>query len=125
MCPKIGDILILIAVLLIGGAAFFASFGASSQDISAVIYVDGVKKHKVSLSGLEMPISITVSENGFENTVIFENRRARVESATCPDKTCVHSGWLTKPGQSAVCLKTRMILRIESESGDLLDAVSG
>jgi hypothetical protein len=35
----------------------------------------------------------------------------------CPDKICIHSGFLSTPGQSAVCLPNKVVLRIAARTG--------
>jgi hypothetical protein len=40
----------------------------------------------------------------------------------CPDKVCVHSGFLSIPGQSAVCLPNRVVVRVTSKEGLELDS---
>lgn len=53
-----------------------------------------------------------------DTNVIIEinNRRARFVTSDCPDKVCVNTGWLTSPGQSAVCLPNRLSITIEGEN---------
>jgi hypothetical protein len=40
----------------------------------------------------------------------------------CPDKTCVHTGFLSKPGQSAACLPNRVVVRVSAGGGEELDS---
>ncbi|MDR1508432.1 MAG: NusG domain II-containing protein [Synergistaceae bacterium] len=40
----------------------------------------------------------------------------------CPDKICVHSGFLSIPGQSAVCLPNRVVVRVASGEEDEIDS---
>jgi hypothetical protein len=43
----------------------------------------------------------------------------------CPDKICVHTGFLSIPGQVAVCLPNRVVMRVTSKGKGLdLDSVS-
>ena len=37
----------------------------------------------------------------------------RVEEADCPTQDCVHTGTITRAGQSIVCLPARIIIRLE------------
>ena len=36
----------------------------------------------------------------------------RVESSSCPDGICVHSGYINKAGQSIVCVPNEIIIRL-------------
>ena len=40
----------------------------------------------------------------------------RVEHADCPTQDCVHTGIITRAGQSIVCLPARIIIRLEGGS---------
>ena len=48
----------------------------------------------------------------------FENGRIRVLEADCPDKVCVVTGWLSRPGQTAACVPGRLMVRIIADKGD-------
>jgi hypothetical protein len=46
-------------------------------------------------------------------------------NSDCPDKICVHTGFLSIPGQLAVCLPNRVVVRVTSKGKvDGLDSVS-
>ena len=52
----------------------------------------------------------------------------RVARSDCPTQDCVHTGTITRSGQSIVCLPARFILRLEggtAEDGGAVDAVLG
>ena len=59
--------------------------------------------------------------NGIQLTVELSPEGARVASSTCPDQVCVHTGLLTRAGESAICLPARATLRLEG-GGDAIDA---
>jgi hypothetical protein len=44
-------------------------------------------------------------------------------SSDCPDKTCIHLGFLSRPGQSAVCLPNRVVVRVVARDADDADAL--
>jgi hypothetical protein len=37
-------------------------------------------------------------------TILAEKGRIRVLQSECPNKICVNTGWLTKPGDVAICV---------------------
>lgn len=45
-------------------------------------------------------------------------------ASDCPDKVCVHSGFLSLRGQSAVCLPNRVVVRVTASRGETLDSVT-
>lgn len=62
--------------------------------------------------------------NGLKVSVRVEGGRVRFEESGCPDKVCVHAGWLSHTGQSAACLPAGVLLRVEGPDGGV-DAVAG
>ena len=48
-----------------------------------------------------------------------------VLESDCPNQDCVHSGVITRAGQSIVCLPARIVIELHGGSGDGVDAVLG
>ena len=48
---------------------------------------------------------------------------ARIISSPCPDQICVHTGLLTKDGDTAACVPERVVVKIVSEANEV-DAVA-
>jgi hypothetical protein len=48
----------------------------------------------------------------------IKNGKAAVTHSSCPDKTCVRTGFISKPGQAAVCLPNRIVLSIDNAAQD-------
>ncbi len=62
---------------------------------------------------LAVPTVVTVAgENGISLTITIENGRVRVTESGCPDRVCVHTGWLSRGGQSAVCVPAGVTVRV-------------
>lgn len=45
-------------------------------------------------------------------TVEVKNGRVCVKDSTCPDRVCVHSGWLSEHGQTAACVPAGVSVRV-------------
>ena len=58
----------------------------------------------------------TGPNNDQYNIVEVERTRVRVREANCPEQVDVKQGWLTRPGQTAVCLPHRVVVRLVSSS---------
>lgn len=56
------------------------------------------------------------------NTVQIQDGKIRVLEAECPDKTCVHMGWLESGALPIVCLPNRLTIEFADEADDV-DAV--
>lgn len=65
----------------------------------------------------------SVTYNGKTNTIEIKDGKIRVADAECPDRTCVHMGWLKGAGVPIVCLPNHLVIRT-ADAGDV-DAVAG
>lgn len=71
---------------------------------------------------LERDGSYTVSGQ-YVNVITVQGGRAAITRSDCPGEDCVHSGWVSSPGRSVVCLPNRVELRLTGSSG--VDASAG
>ena len=55
---------------------------------------------------------------GYTYILQFDNGRVRVLEADCPDRVCVVTGWLSRPGQTAACVPGRLMVRIVADPGE-------
>ncbi len=117
--PRWGDLAVGLALLLSAALLWAALFSSGAGAGTAVVLRDGEEIARLELRGAGM--AEFSPEPGV--TIRYGGGRAAFLRSDCPDGVCVRTGWLTRPGQSAVCLPKRLILRIEGE-GDV-DAVSG
>lgn len=63
-----------------------------------------------------------IGNGGLTVTVAVGNGTVRVSAADCPDQVCVHTGALSKNGQTAACLPSGITVTVESDDGP--DAVA-
>jgi hypothetical protein len=94
---------------------------------------NGGSRAEITVDG-EAVASLSLGENRVYSPpgmpavrIAVRNGAAGFVSSDCPDKVCVHSGFLSLRGQSAVCLPNRVVLRIsgrETAPGDALDGVT-
>ena len=66
--------------------------------------------------------TLEIEYEGRINTVQIENGRIRMLEAECPDKTCVHMGWLDSKAMPIVCLPNHLSIEF-ADSEDDVDAV--
>lgn len=140
--PTAWDALVALCVAVLAvGLAALQWRGGTGQALTAVVSVDGGEVDRFSPEDLlEGPR--TYSGNGYTLTVAlgidYEDpaRNApppsgasglRVAASDCPTQDCVHTGIITRSGQSIVCLPARIIIRLEGGTADpdAVDAVLG
>ena len=51
---------------------------------------------------------ISLAVYGKEVLLEVKNHRIAFISSDCPDKVCIHNGWLAREGEQAVCLPNRV-----------------
>ena len=111
---KKGDILLITLIGLIGVVSLLWMFWSRSQAtaLTAVVNRDGKVLYEIDLNSVEETSYITI-DKGLEVVLQVEKGRIHFLEADCPDKICIKAGWLTKPGDQAVCLPSKTIVRIE------------
>lgn len=108
---------VLCAVALLAGLLIMNRGGDAGL---AKIYLQGELIREVSLAGdTEFLI-----EGEYRNTVTVRDGKIAVTESDCPGEDCVHSGWVSRPGRSIVCLPNRVEIRLEGTAeADDVDAV--
>lgn len=62
---------------------------------------------------LSQQTTFTVEGNdGNVLSIEIDGGRVRVAHSDCPDQVCVHSGWLSKNGQTAACVPAGVSVRV-------------
>ncbi len=131
---KKGDIILLLVIVLgILSAIFFGKENAASLSNINGIQVDNVgitaiiKKNdkvirKIDLTSLKKREVISIS-GLHKATIVAEKNRICFLESDCPDKVCVKTGWLSHPGEIAVCLPNKIIIKLEQDKNQNVDGV--
>ena len=125
--PCLWDGLVALLVVALAAACALAVWGRGQEGgaLTAVVTADGAEVARLPLDGAEG--EYTYSGNGYTLRVSLTAEGVRVEEADCPTQDCVHTGTITRAGQSIVCLPARVIIRLEGGAvdRDAPDAVIG
>jgi len=109
-----GDLFAIALVVLIAlGTAFgFMPRGSAADKCIAQVYQDGVL-----IMELPLDTDAAVMIGGkYQNEVTVMSGSVAITSSDCPGADCVHSGRITAPGRSIVCLPNRVEIRITGEA---------
>lgn len=100
---------------------FYSINWGEREAVKAEILLNGKVVKEVSLEK-DTIFSIHEREN-----VVFEVKdgKIRISESDCPDKICVHTGFISRPMQTAVCLPNAISVRITGEDEYKIDAVTG
>lgn len=105
----IRDIVLILAIALVGLCLLFFNGRKTTPGSSVVVEVDGktVASYPLDTDGVFVL-------NGGTNTLEIKDGRARISDADCPNMQCVRQGWISRGGQSIVCLPNKLIVTVTS-----------
>lgn len=136
-----GLVVLCVAALAVGIAFFQWRGGGSGGELTAVVSADGREVDRFAPEEL-LKAPRTYANNGYTLEVALSTDYAhpassalppsgetglRVAQSDCPTRDCVHTGAITRGGQSIVCLPARIVIRLEGGGADpdAVDAVLG
>ncbi|APF27243.1 hypothetical protein NPD7_2725 [Clostridium sporogenes] len=116
---------ILLALSVI--SIIFFKFFVKSENAVAIIKQNGKIIEKIDLSKVkekkELKINYNDKDHKGYNIIEIDKGSVRFIDADCPDKVCIKSGVLKKPGETAACLPHKLIITIEKSDKEV-DEVS-
>ena len=115
------DYILLAALIVIGVAVSVWLSSASSLGDKVVIKQDGKLYGTYSL--LEDQ-TITIENGSKVNVIEIHDGEVEMASASCKNQVCVNHAAIRTSGTSIVCLPNRIMVTIEAEGGNEIDAVT-
>ena len=109
--PGIWDALVALTVAVLAVACAWTVWGGQDESgaLTAVVSVDGVETERLALEEAER----TIQAGGYTLRLRLTETEVWVESSDCPTQDCVHTGHISRSGQSIVCLPARVIITLE------------
>lgn len=115
---KFGDIIVIIIILLAAALTTANYLQGNYSARTAVITQNNKVLQRISLDE-QLTDSIYIDYAGdFPGTIEVLDGKIRFYSAECPDQVCVKTGWISQPGQIAVCLPAGVIIKIEGVNNE-------
>lgn len=125
---KKGDRIVLSvigAILVIGGIYSAVLYFDSKPSSLAKVYVYGKLQKEIDLNAVKAPYDFTVENGkGGLNVIHVEKGRICVRKANCPDHVCVKRGYVTSKAAPAVCLPNGVVIEVDGNESDEIDALS-
>ncbi len=111
--------LVLASAVMLTGISLFSKKGAK-----VVVSVDGKELASFPLS--EDTVYNISGYHGGENILEIKDGKAHLTDASCPDKLCVNMGYISKTGQSIICLPNKVVIEIKgnTEEKNNFDTIS-
>lgn len=109
-------IFIVLAVVLSFIPIFITSARFSSNDNMqnvAIVKIHGkiVAEYPLSEDGGTVIETFYPSDNQY-NVIEISNNQARIKEDNSPDQIGVRTGWISRPGETAICLPHGLVLEI-------------
>jgi len=105
---KKGDILLIVAVIIIILVWFLAPFSGGGDKLRLVIYLDGEVAETAELGTLGEGRTFTVG--GCE--IYADSKGVRFLSSCCEDGLCVKRGTMTRVGDTMACVPERVVVSL-------------
>lgn len=93
------------------------------EDVYAIVKQDDKILKTINLTRLKKREVIKVPGQ-YNEFIVADQKKICFMSADCPDRLCVKTGWLSKPGQIAVCLPNRTLIKIVRNNDKTLDGMA-
>ncbi len=118
---KPGDVFLMAGILLLALALFLLPF-LKEQGTQAEIFIAATGQRQVI--SLEEDGLYPISSGEMRLVLQVSQGEAFMVESPCPDRVCVNSPAISRPGQSIVCLPAGVVVRVLGE-GATVDGVSG
>ncbi len=121
--PTKWDALVVLAVLLLalGLAArpYFAARSAGELTVSVVLTARPLSAARSAPTKAALTKAAAI-----RSLSRWQDGAVRVSESDCPNQDCVHSGAISRAGQSIVCLPARVAVTLEGAASDY-DLIAG
>ena len=106
---RAGDAAAILVILVSAILLLFLLGGSEAAEVQIL------SDNGTETISLDSPKRYTVSSGGCTLTIAVENRSVRVEESDCPGGDCMHTGAISRAGQSIVCMPGHVVVKIVGE----------
>ena len=114
----------LVVLLAVASYLVFSCTVFGEQPESVEISVDGKRYATYNLAEINRKNIVEIDTEFGYNLIEITNRGARMLEASCPDKTDIQSGEITKTGQVIICAPNRVSVKIVGKTKSNVDMVT-
>ena len=121
--PNFWDVTVVLAVVVLAILSALTVWrgGTETGALTAVVTADGQEIDRFAPADL-LDAPRAYSYNGVTLTVAAEDETGlRVSSSDCSTQDCVHTGTISRGGQSIVCLPARIVIQLTGGTTDSND----
>jgi len=118
------DLIIIFVLVLLSFLPFTvfsyqqAGITEENSQFVAVITVDNKIVKEITLTGNTGSDVFDITQPDLDtNTIEVRDNQIRIKAATCSDQVCVLTGFISKPGETIVCLPHKLVIEIQAVDG--------
>ena len=121
--PRIWDGMVVLAVVALAVLCAWRVWGqGDTGGLAVMVSVDGVERERIPLEDRTW----TVTAEGYTLEIDMTETEVWVAASDCPTQDCVHTGHISRSGQSIICLPARVSIQLVGGQRDGgVDAVIG
>ena len=113
---------LIIFLLIVGSFLPLVLFQAQAQsqtgDRYAVIRINGQEVDRFNLDTLSSLEKSYYPAQGQYNIIEIDDGRIRVKEDNSPDQIAVKTGWISKNGQTSICLPHKLVIEINQSGAE-------
>lgn len=111
-------IIVIVFLAVLCSAFLLTRNNFASENVKAVIYVNGYEYMSVYLSEENLYKEYTIETEYGVNTLFVSDEGICVIDSNCPDKTCINTGFTNNPIKPVICMPNRLEIVIEGSDYD-------
>ncbi|WP_312499245.1 NusG domain II-containing protein [Enterococcus sp.] len=113
---------LIIFLLIVGSFLPLVLFQTQAQsqtgDRYAVIRINGQEVDRFNLDALSTLEKTYYPAQGQYNIIEIDDGRIRVKEDNSPDQIAVKTGWISKNGQTSICLPHKLVIEIKQSGAE-------
>lgn len=115
----------IVGFLVLALVAWWILWNGKEVGTKVHIYQDGKEIKVISLDLVTKKEQFTVyGKQGGYNVIEVENGKISIVKASCPDKICIETGCIQDDLVPIVCLPNKLMIKIEGEKENTMDAIT-
>jgi hypothetical protein len=111
-----GDFMVFALIVLCAGLIWLRFAMLQTDQVYGEIWQDGECIQRIELADSYQNV-FTLQGESCEYTIEVDGARMRFVDSQCPDHTCERTGWVSRVGDTAVCLPNRALIKIVRADG--------
>lgn len=115
MTFKLFDLLIIFLVTILITLYAFFTLSRDKDNTFVRVEVEGKK----FIYSLDSDKEVIIEGELGVTTFIIKDKKVKITDSPCSNKTCIHSGSISKANRSIACLPNKIVITIDGEKDEI------